>query len=358
MTRVTVYTDGSAIGNPGPGGYGVVLFTGEHRKELSGGFRRTTNNRMEILAAIKALESLNRPCQVTLHSDSRYVVDAMTKGWAKRWKAKDWWHLKREYVRNGGKAVPVQNTGSWERVSNPDLWDRLLSLVKLHTVEFRWVRGHSGVPENERADFLAVAAARGKDLLPDLAYELHDGVVEPDSPVENSEQTPDESSTLKVFVCSSVVGNPGPGGFGVVVSTNEAIWEISGGYRHTTNNRMDILGTIKALESLQQSSEVEVRSGNDYLLDAISKGWVLNWQKKGWIGEKNRPTPNRDLWERLLILLEQHAVNFHWLPEYRDAPEYQIATKNAISMSRRADLSPDDAYEAEHGRTTRARAGH
>lgn len=151
--RVTVYTDGSAIGNPGPGGYGVVLIAGGHRKELSGGFRLTTNNRMEILAVIVALEALNQPCAVTLHSDSRYVVDAMAKGWARKWRANGWMRNKKE------------------RALNPDLWERLLEVASRHDVEFRWVRGHAGVAENERADRLAVAAAQSANLPADEVYE-------------------------------------------------------------------------------------------------------------------------------------------------------------------------------------------
>ena len=153
LPHVTVYTDGSAIGNPGPGGYGVVMLAGGRRKELSGGFRLTTNNRMEILAAIVALEALNQPCRVTLHSDSRYVVDAMAKGWARKWRANGWMRNKRE------------------RALNPDLWERLLDLAAGHDVEFRWVRGHAGVRDNERADRLAVGAAQGKGLPPDERYE-------------------------------------------------------------------------------------------------------------------------------------------------------------------------------------------
>lgn len=153
LSHVTVYTDGSAIGNPGPGGYGVVILFGDIRRELSGGFRRTTNNRMEILACIKALEALNRPCRVTLHSDSRYVVDAVSKGWARKWRANGW-------MRN-----------KTERALNPDLWERLLEVSAKHDVEFRWVRGHAGVAENERADRLAVAAAQSAGLPPDAAYE-------------------------------------------------------------------------------------------------------------------------------------------------------------------------------------------
>ncbi|MDE2901348.1 MAG: ribonuclease HI [Chloroflexota bacterium] len=157
LSHVTVYTDGSAIGNPGPGGYGVVMLSGDHRRELSGGFRLTTNNRMEILACIVALEALNRPCRITLHSDSRYVVDAVSKGWARKWRSNGWMRNKRE------------------RALNPDLWERLLDLVAEHDVEFRWVPGHAGVAENERADRLAVTAAQGSSLPTDEAYEAENG---------------------------------------------------------------------------------------------------------------------------------------------------------------------------------------
>ena len=150
--QITIYTDGACLGNPGPGGYGAVLLCGSQRKELSGGFKLTTNNRMEITAALVALEALREPCRVTLYSDSQYVVNAMSKGWAQRWQANGWKRNKRE------DAV------------NPDLWERMLELCRRHTVEFRWVRGHSGMKENERCDRLAVAAARGSGLPEDPGY--------------------------------------------------------------------------------------------------------------------------------------------------------------------------------------------
>ena len=150
---VTIYTDGACIGNPGPGGYGAVLIHGGARKELSGGFRLTTNNRMEMLAAIVGLAALKEPCEVTLYSDSRYVVDAMEKGWAERWRANGWRRNKKEY------AV------------NPDLWERLLDLTGKHNVAFKWVRGHAGNRENERADRLAAEAAKGARLAVDEVYE-------------------------------------------------------------------------------------------------------------------------------------------------------------------------------------------
>ena len=138
MKMVTVYTDGACRGNPGPGGYGVILQYGEARRELSGGEPETTNNRMELMAAICGLSALKEPCEVTLYSDSRYLVDAVTLGWARSWQATGW---------KRGKA------------KNPDLWERLLSLLDIHRVSFVWVRGHDGHPENERCDALATAAA-------------------------------------------------------------------------------------------------------------------------------------------------------------------------------------------------------
>ena len=152
LKHVTIYTDGSCLGNPGPGGWGAVLLHGEDRREMSGGFKETTNNRMELLAVIEGLEALNETCRVTLFSDSRYVVDAMSKGWAKRWRANKW-------QRN-----------SRERAVNPDLWERLLVLAEKHDVEFKWVRGHRGVVENERVDKLATTAARQRGLPADTGY--------------------------------------------------------------------------------------------------------------------------------------------------------------------------------------------
>jgi ribonuclease HI len=153
MKKITLYTDGACINNPGPGGYGVVLLYESNRRELSGGYRLTTNNRMEILAAITGLEALKEPCDVTLYSDSQYLVNAIEKGWAQRWQAAGWMRNKKE------KAI------------NPDLWEILLDLCEVHKVRFEWLRGHAGHDENERCDELATSAARGSDLAVDDGYE-------------------------------------------------------------------------------------------------------------------------------------------------------------------------------------------
>ncbi len=158
--RVVAYTDGSSRGNPGPGGYGtVVLYVDpkgvEHRRELAEGFRRTTNNRMELLAAIVALETLKRPCQVELHSDSQYLVNAMNKRWLDGWQRKGW------------------KTANKQPVKNIDLWQRLLAALAPHEVTWLWVKGHAGHELNERADELATRAADGLEgpLREDVGYD-------------------------------------------------------------------------------------------------------------------------------------------------------------------------------------------
>ncbi len=154
--NISIFTDGAARGNPdGPGGYGAVIRYvdpngGVHEKELSAGYKKTTNNRMELMAVIRALEALNRPCNVDLYSDSKYVVDAFNQHWVDNWLKNNW--------KTAGKK-PVKNI---------DLWKKLLEVKKPHNVTFHWVKGHDGHPENERCDTLATTAADGTNLLEDV----------------------------------------------------------------------------------------------------------------------------------------------------------------------------------------------
>jgi len=140
MKEVSLYTDGACRGNPGPGGWGAILVYGKHEKELSGGEIETTNNRMELMAAISGLEALKERCSVTLYSDSKYIVDAYLEGWIDTWRAKGW--------RRGRDPL-----------KNPDLWERLAALTDYHEVKFVWVKGHNGHSYNERCDALATAYA-------------------------------------------------------------------------------------------------------------------------------------------------------------------------------------------------------
>jgi ribonuclease HI len=146
--EITIYTDGSASGNPGPGGYGVVLISGRHRLEKSEGYKLTTNNRMELMAVIAGLEALKIPgSNVVVYTDSKYISDAVSKGWVFQWESK-----------------------AFKKKKNPDLWLRFLKIYRQHTVRFVWIKGHSSIPENERCDQMAVESSKNTNLLEDSGY--------------------------------------------------------------------------------------------------------------------------------------------------------------------------------------------
>ena len=153
VPEITIYTDGAARGNPGPGGYGIVLISGKHRKELSGGFSLTTNNRMELLAVIEALEMIRlEGSRVKVYTDSKYVADAVEKGWVSEWERK-----------------------GFKKKKNPDLWKRFLKVYRKHQVQFVWIKGHADIPENELCDRMAVEASFRHDLPEDHGYQPEDG---------------------------------------------------------------------------------------------------------------------------------------------------------------------------------------
>ncbi len=152
MKEVTIYTDGACSGNPGKGGFGVILSYKGQFKEISKGYECTTNNRMELLAAIEGLSALKEPCKVKLWSDSKYLIDAVNKNWIESWQKKGWVNSKKE------------------KVKNRELFERLIELMNIHEIEFCWVKGHDGNPQNERCDFLATSAAKGDNLSKDTEY--------------------------------------------------------------------------------------------------------------------------------------------------------------------------------------------
>lgn len=152
MSKVEIFTDGACLGNPGPGGYGAIIRANGKEKELSKGYKLTTNNRMELRAVIDALSALKKPCEVTLYSDSKYVVQSINENWLINWEKRGW---------KKADKKPVENV---------DLWQELLPLLKSHKVKFIWMKGHEGHPENERADKLSVKAANGAELHDDNGY--------------------------------------------------------------------------------------------------------------------------------------------------------------------------------------------
>lgn len=153
QNKIIIFTDGACIGNPGPGGFGVVIINGKNRREFSGGFRLTTNNRMELMAAIEGLKALSSPSSVTLYSDSRYLVDTMNEDKARKWQANGWKRNKKDYALNS------------------DLWHKLIELANYHKISFVWLPGHTGNKENERCDWLSTNIAQSKNLPPDTEYE-------------------------------------------------------------------------------------------------------------------------------------------------------------------------------------------
>ena len=153
LRLIDMYTDGASSGNPGPGGYGVILKYKDHIKELSGGFRKTTNNRMELKAVIEGLKSLKEKCKVNIYSDSKYIVDAIEQEWIYKWKNLGWRRNKKQ------------------KLLNPDLWKELFNLLQKHKIKLFWIKGHSAHPENERCDYLAVKASQQPNLQADKYFE-------------------------------------------------------------------------------------------------------------------------------------------------------------------------------------------
>jgi len=290
--KVIIFSDGGADPNPGIGGWAAVLQYGRHEKVLSGNDPSATNNRMELMAAIAALSVLKRPSSVEFHTDSEYLRKGITEwieGWAKRgWKNK------------GGKPI-----------SNADLWQRLWPLVKQHEINWHWVKGHSGDIMNERVDALARQARL--EITP-------------------AEQIPVDVPRL--YLRSSCTGNPGPGGWGVVLVTGEDTEQNSGSELKTTNNRMEIMAAIEGLLLLPRGSDVQIFTTSDYLFQGASR-WIHGWRRREWLKKDGKPVANADLWQALDKLQEGYAVR--WInAKGQDLESLQIAGKLAVEASKLA----------------------
>jgi ribonuclease HI len=264
--KVTIYSDGGADPNPGIGGWAAVLRYGGHEKVLTGNHPKTTNNRMELQAAIEALSALKRPSQVEFHTDSEYVRKGITQ-YIEKWAADNW--------RRGKKAIP-----------NADLWQELWALVKQHEIEWHWVKGHSGDPLNERVDELA-RQARLK-ITPNI---------------EVDENTP------RLYLRASCKGNPGPGGWGVVLERGDETEQNSGAAPSTTNNRMEIQAAIEGLLMLQPGSAVQIFTTSDYLFQGATR-WIKGWRQRNWQKKDGQPVANADLWQALDQLMSTYQVRW------------------------------------------------
>ena len=265
--KVTIYTDGGADPNPGIGGWAAVLRYGKHEKVLSGNEPHTTNNRMELQAAISALQALDRPSQVEFHTDSEYLRRGITE-WIDKWAARGW-------VHKGGRPV-----------ANADQWQTLSALVKQHDIEWRWVKGHAGDPLNERVDQLARRARLEITPAADLAGDVP-----------------------RLYLRASCRGNPGPGGWGVVLERSDETEQLSGAAVTTTNNRMELTAAIEGLRLLPPGSAVQLFTTSDYLYQGATR-WIHDWRRRSWQKKGGQPVANADLWQALARLTAAYTIRW------------------------------------------------
>ena len=265
--KVIIYSDGGSDPNPGIGGWAAILRFGEHEKVLTGNDPEATNNRMELTAAIRALEALKRPCDIDFYTDSEYLRKGITE-WIDGWAASGW----------KKKGKPIQNV---------DLWQELWPLVKTHEIEWHWVKGHSGNEFNERVDKLAR----------DARLEITPGDVI-------------DQNVPRLYLRSSCKGNPGPGGWGAVLEEGSETEQASGSEPQTTNNRMEITAAIEGLLLLPPNSEVQIFTTSDYLYQGITQ-WIRNWRKRNWMKKGGeQPVANSDLWQALDKLAENYTIRW------------------------------------------------
>ncbi|MCD6302247.1 MAG: ribonuclease HI [Anaerolineae bacterium] len=294
-TQVLIYTDGGCDPNPGPGGWGAVLLWGHHRQELSGGEPDTTNNRMELRAAIEALKQLKRPCKVTIVTDSTYLRNGITR-WLDAWKRRDW------HKANG---APVQNA---------DLWQELDRQASRHQIHWQWTRGHAGDPLNERADELA-RHGRYKAL----------GHNDDNAPMPDLEE-------VAIYTRASVLGSPGPAGYAAaIVRAGKRPQVVAGSWPSATINAAELYAAIKGLQQLRTRSRVRIHTASSYVLHGATR-WLAQWERNGWRTSKGTPVEHRHLWEELSRVMGDHDVRW----EAMDAGDAHPLSMQALKRARQA----------------------
>ena len=269
--HISIYTDGGADPNPGPGGWGVVLLHPGKKKELSGGDPDTTNNRMELTAAIKALEALNQPCRIDFYTDSQYVRKGISE-WIDDWKAHGW--------QSGKKPI-----------KNVDLWKRLDDLRQGHEIDWKWVRGHAGNEHNERADQLASAAIPREAM-----------AVDPDA--------------VQVYlrIAGPASGTRGKCGWAAGLMSADVPDIIHGAHPDMTVNGFALYATLQVLDQILPEDKVQFFTNNSYLFDGITK-WVSGWRKGGWV----KPEKFKAEWQQLDQLNQSRQIK--WVRHHDDLPE-------------------------------------
>lgn len=311
-----VFTDGACKGNPGPGGWGAVLLQGDLQLNLSGPAKETTNNRMELTAAIEALAFLPVGAHVHLTTDSQYVKNGI-EGWIRGWKNNGW--------------VTSQKTP----VKNVELWKRLDELRNSRNVTWAWVKGHDTNVYNNLADELAVRATPSK--IP--ASERSAEVVEAPSVAYGDTKKIDvsefvaklnKSLTVKAWTDGACSRNPGPGGWGVVLQQGELACELNGGDRQTTNNRMELTAAIVALEKVPEGFTVELTTDSQYVRDGVTK-WMIGWKRNGWKTKDGGSVKNQDLWKQLDSARSKHSVRWDWVKGHNGDEHNERADRLAVA---------------------------
>jgi len=291
MEKVTIYSDGGADPNPGYGGWAAILRFGRHEKVLTGSEPDTTNNRMELQAAIAALGALTRPCHVDFYTDSQYLrrgIGEWIEGWARRgWK--------------GERGRPSANV---------DLFKRHGELTQQHDIEWDWVGEHSGDRHNERVDELA----REARLAITPAVTIGD-----DAP--------------RLYARASCKGNPGPGGWGVVLEQDGDTIQLSGSDPETTNNRMELQAVIEGLRLVPEDQPVHLFTTSDYVFQGATSG-IDGWRRRGWQKRGGQPIANADLWRELDRLLEKRPVN--WVNAKGQGGEMPLGLDEAARLAAEA----------------------
>ena len=283
---VTIYTDGGSEPNPGPGGWGALLIAeNETEREISGAAAQTTNNRMELTAAIEALRALTQPCTVTLHTDSLYLRNGITR-WLPAWIARGW-------RRKDGQ--PVQND---------DLWRTLNAETQRHTITWQWVKGHAGNEYNERVDRLATTARRA----------LTGDDPAPSAPDPASDFAPEYEIALRVSVAGKACGWAAR----VVTTTTDAMITHTGRESATTSNRLVLVAAREALHETPPGAAVRVYCPDDYLFRGMTE-WVTGWQRRGWRTASGSAVKHQDAWQALVAEADRHHVE--WVHEQDAAPD-------------------------------------
>jgi ribonuclease HI len=285
LPMITIYTDGGCRPNPGPGGWGaVLLIKGKKPKDLSGGERESTNNRMELTAAIEALRFLTTGHQVKLVTDSKYLRQGVTQ-WMENWR------------RNGWRTA--QKTA----VKNQDLWQALSEEMERHEIDWHWTRGHAGNKWNERADRLASRE------------------------IEREELPVDDPGAVHLYAAAAYSGKQRAGAWGVVLAFQEKVKESSEKVGGASANQMHLQAAIEGLQSLKRPVRVHLYTASDYLKDGATR-WVKGWRARNWQTRDGKDVSHRPLWERLSELLEPHDVRWH-VVDKNHSPELMDQAKEA-----------------------------